>query len=207
MLTLETLPGTRAHYVYADYAELLCLVNLDGQVSKSDLIDRINDRGNVGERAPRDLDDDDDDSDTEDIFDAVAADTEQYEPSARNSKDERFIEDVFHLLEYRLTTYSDAYPFLFSKKKNAILLRDALTENQRLYVYLLLCANLPRVSRSYYFDITHTFEVVCVGKMKSLADLATCESGRFRHCGFLTFQASGPSATITRQGDKKPSHC
>ncbi len=72
------------------------------------------------------------------------------------------------MLEYRLATYSDAYPFQFSKKKNAILLHDQLTQKQRLYVYLLLCANLPHISNSYHYDITHIFEVVCVGKMKSL---------------------------------------
>lgn len=168
MLLLETLPKTRAHYVYADYIELLCIANIDRQVSKSDLIDRINDRGNVGESAPRDLEDDDDDADTQDLFDAVSADTEKYEPSARNSKDERFIEDVFYLLEYRQATYGEAYPFHFSKKKNALLLSEKPDARQRLYIYLLICSNLSRVPKALYYDLTHTFEVICVGKMKSL---------------------------------------
>lgn len=60
-----------------------------------------------------------------------------------NDKNESWIKEIFKLLELRAKTYLINYPFEFNESANTITLKLNLTEIPKVYIQLLLSANLP----------------------------------------------------------------
>ncbi len=135
-------------HIYADYVELICLFSNDF-VSQSDIVDRMQDSGeefslpsptdgNIGQ------------------IDAQEFDTA-----------ERFINIIFEYIEERKTIYQNAYPFEIDSKKGIKLMnKDTLTEQQKLYLYLIMASSLKSFKK-LNSEITSEFEILSESILKS----------------------------------------
>lgn len=66
--------------------------------------------------------------------------------------------DTFAHMTWRASAFGEHYPFVVASNQQSISASDPLTEQQRVYVFLLLCANLPHVARNEYKQLTDAFE-------------------------------------------------
>src|SRR5690349_12506578 len=140
LVNLEKIPRTSDPYIWADYIELLALQNIDGEISRSDIADRIKERQDFGEadELEQDLDD----------------------ATRKPDKWSLAISDWFLQLEYRHGEFNDSYPFIISKDKQLLRRRKTLTSDHKLYIFLLLAANLRNLSKNYHNQITAQFEII-----------------------------------------------
>lgn len=144
---------------WADYIELLCLANLDEELSVQDIVDRLTERIDLGESKFYE-------DETESIEDDTKIGSRQPEIS---DKLEIEVSDWFKLLQVRSSLYGTAYPFIITdneiKRK-----RQRFTKQQKLYVYLLLCSNL------YLFEfdtringiLANSFELISHSTLKKI---------------------------------------
>ena len=142
--TLEKPPSTREVHVWADYIELLCLVSIDQEISKADVLDRVRER--------RDLDEPDDAS----LLDDSAVRGGAAEHDDRFSTD---LDDIFAHLVYREGTFKDAYPFTIGQGR-VLRVKASLAMRHRLYIFFLLSANLRYLPRSLTSKLTSDFELL-----------------------------------------------
>ena len=136
------------HFHWADYVELLCLVNPDVMVTKADVLGRVRERqADLGEGG----------TEVESIEDAAEL----------HDKWEERVDTWFQHLDYRQGSFGDAYPFEFSSSSsgNVLRLRDSLTPDQELYLTLLYSANLWSVS-SWKNTFADSFEVISLWALK-----------------------------------------
>ncbi len=135
-------------HIYADYVELICLFSNDF-VSQSDVIDRMQDSGDeFNVPTPKDG--------------SIGLVDAQEHDSA-----EKFINIVFEYIEERKIIYRNAYPFETESEKG-IKLKDksSLTEQQKLYVYLLIASSLKSFKK-LKAEITSEFETLSEFVLKS----------------------------------------
>ena len=145
-IQLDSHPKASELHLWADYAELLCLFNLDGVLSKSDFEDSIDDGLDLGE--------------TEYVEDNP-------DLSAAENKDKfsQRTDDIFRNLAYRQETFEDFYPF-YLDDYGELCLRTGLLKPARFYIFLLLASNLGRLKKSSAAKITNSFEVVCAEALR-----------------------------------------
>ena len=134
-------------HIYADYVELICLFSNDF-VSLSDVIDRIQGSGeefilpnptdgNIGQ-----------------------IDTQQYDSA------EKFVNIIFDYIEERKTIYQSVYPFETDSEKGIKLIdKDILTEQQKLYLYLIVASSLKSFKKLKP-EITSEFEALSESVLK-----------------------------------------
>ena len=122
-------PRDRDSHTLADYAELLCLLNMDRFCSRESIRDRMRDVG-----------------------DTQVGDNE--------------LEDCFLQLAWRVQAFGEAYPFALPPGR-ALHAPDDLSDWQRLYVLLLLCANLPFV-RQATSALTSAFERIALRALTAI---------------------------------------
>ncbi|HHT53150.1 MAG TPA: hypothetical protein GX007_08265 [Bacteroidales bacterium] len=124
---------------YADYIELVSLVTSDF-VSQSDIVDRLFDEGAVVEiESPRD------------------GEIGLLE-SQINDKAEGYVNVYFEYLKKRKLIYGDNYPFTFDNKKGIkAMAKSELSEQHKLYIYLLIASSLNSFRKLQQF-ITDDFE-------------------------------------------------
>lgn len=136
-------------HIWADYLELLCLVNLDGELSVADTLDRVRERrddlGEAGEGFPDD----------------EALDNAEYA-----DKWDGLVRDWFDQLLYRQEAFGDNYPFVVSNDGLVINRRENLGEGGLLYIFLLLSANL-RYSGRHQNVLTRDFELLSSDALQS----------------------------------------
>lgn len=120
-------------YLYADYFELVSLINHD-KVGVGEMLDRLKDEGILNVEIDKD-------SDTASIKD----------------KDEAFVKNVFGLIQQRQFEYDEFYPFKY--QDSFIEVNDIITEQQKLYVFLLLASNL-NLFGAFEADLTTEFEKI-----------------------------------------------
>ncbi len=137
---------------WADYIEMHCICSPDGLITKTDIIDIICD---VDIEEQNELDR------------GSSIHSEQYDKFST-----RF-DDYFKTIAYRADKFVDYYPFelidnnclkfkgvsAFSNKKN------------QHYIFLLLCSNLPLVSKSESEKLSLQFEKYCQTIMKTLVSV------------------------------------
>jgi hypothetical protein len=116
---------------------MLCLINVDGQISQNDFIDRI--KGD-----DRDLEDSDDYTDEKSNI-------------KENERFSLFAEDCFKLGEYRQNVFRYFYPFRLSEDRKNILLTSDISLKNKIYFFLLFCSNLGYL-RDYTNEFTSSFE-------------------------------------------------
>ena len=120
-------------YLYADYFELVSLINHD-KVGVGEMLDRLKDEGILNV-------DIDKDSDTASIKD----------------NDETFVKNVFGLIQQRQFEYNEFYPFKY--QSSFIEVKDNITDQQKLYVFLLMASNLY-LFKDFEAELTTEFEKV-----------------------------------------------
>lgn len=135
-------------HIWVDYLELLCLINIDGQLSIGDVLDRFRDRKDItGFHNLGDL-------------------TDPSATSAENRDRERGkVGDWFTHLSYRAGILKTSYPFSLDSDGSTLLRKDSLTDEQKLYVFFLLASNLRYVTKAHV--LTKNFEQVSLEALKT----------------------------------------
>jgi len=133
------------HY-WADYIEILCLINKDGIISQSDFIDRL--------KKERDLEDSEDYDKTE-------------KNSKKNEKANLFAEDCFKLLDSRITTFKNYYPFTLSEDSKSLYTKTSIDLKQKIYLFLLMSSNLGYFEK-FNTELTSSFELLSLGALKNI---------------------------------------
>lgn len=155
MITLDA-PRDHDDHTVADFLELLCLVNLDRQISTDSLRDFIND--NRGDKT--------------------------FQLSDNQ------LEDVIGQIGWRIDAFGHCYPFIFDETGRIIQSPENLTHDQKRYVSLLVCGNLPFFPKNKHKSLTDFFEHV--------SRLALCEiwapNGKTIAVGKNTTELSGSKA-------------
>lgn len=124
---------------YADYIELVSLITSEF-VSQSDIIDRLSDEGVIIE--------------IEDPKDGEYGSLD----SLANDKAEGYVNTYFEYLKERKSIYGNNYPFIFDNKKGIkAIAKSDLSEQQKLYIYLLIASSLSSFKKLQQF-ITDDFE-------------------------------------------------
>lgn len=119
-------PRDHDDHTVADFLELLCLVNLDRQVSADTLRDFINDhRG---------------------------------DQSFRLSDDQ--LSDVLNQISWRVHAFQEWYPFELDPHSGVMETKAELTPQQKRYISLLVCGNLPFFKSTTHKELTDFFEIV-----------------------------------------------
>lgn len=147
IVNLEKVPRTTDPYIWADYIELLALQNIDGEISRSDIIDRVKERQDFGE--------------TDEL------EQELNDPTRKPDRWSLAVSDWFLQLEYRHGEFNDSYPFTISKDRQLLRCRKTLTSEHKLYIFLLLAANLKNLSKNYHNQITAQFEIISLEALNS----------------------------------------
>ncbi len=147
-------------FQWADYIELLCLANIDGEVTANDVIDRLAER-------ERDLFE----SNEEDLEDLNFFEEFEDEEliSRRAEIPDRWkndLSDWFKVLQVRQASYKESYPFIVSGDE--IKKKDSVTGCQMLYIYLILCSNLYLFDKSTISKLTSSFEIVCYNAFREI---------------------------------------
>lgn len=126
-------PHYKAH-LWSDFLELLCLANIDGEISKEDVLDRL---------AERELDLQEGDAD--EVLELESLDLEgMAEPAQRYRRHDYWMERIdswYSVFSSRRNLYGDNYPFRV-EGNDLVLHYDSNNLNHKYYVYLLLCSKL-----------------------------------------------------------------
>lgn len=147
---LESIPDTFESYVWADFIELLCLANIDGQLSKADLLDRVCERvDNLGEG------------------DYSWQEDGELERSDHTDKWIQRVNDWFKHLEYRQGAFANSYPFQLSDHSSVLNLKTSIKSAQKLYLLFLFASSLRHFSQQQRSKITSIFELVSLHALKT----------------------------------------
>ncbi|VAW38977.1 hypothetical protein MNBD_CHLOROFLEXI01-2539 [hydrothermal vent metagenome] len=134
-------------HLRADYAELLCLLHPDNELSMDDILSFFTETADVDENLEV----------SEDLYisdhDYVELDQAPKDDLWYGKAREWFIH-----LQYRQQVFGDTYPFYLSEKNDVLQLHNNLTRMQKTYLYLLLASNLRCVEKSVSKKLTDSFE-------------------------------------------------
>lgn len=134
--------------IYADFVELVSLFS-DDFVSQSDIVDRMQDSG----------EDFDLPTPVDGITGLIDAQEDDYA--------ERFMNVIFEYIEERRAIYQKVYPFVTDTEKGIKLIdKDSLTEQHKVYLYLLIASSLSNFKRLIP-SITTEFEALSESVLKS----------------------------------------
>lgn len=156
-ISINKRPSDSDTHTWADYVELLALVNLDGTCTVDSAIDRVEDIG--GES---------DETNSNDVSEADEGEGEGegegVEPVSGsrkrfNARNNTAVLDAFALILWRASAYGDFYPFIVDQNRRSITLVKEFSSPQYLYVFLLIAANLRFVSDGLS-ELTNNFEEV-----------------------------------------------
>lgn len=134
------------HHHWADYIELMCLLNKDGITSQTDFLDRTSPQKDV-------------------------EDSEDYRGSKKNidlnETTSQDAEDYFRVLEYRVSAFHKYYPFRLSDNGKSIYLISSLTDDHKLYLSLLF-SSLLGPFKEFKPELTSSFELISQHALKRL---------------------------------------
>lgn len=168
-------PPSQQRHVLADWAEVLCLTAVGGELSRADYesyFGRQRDEGTADEEISR--------LDREFGDEPITAATEAEYSDTISSR----TNEVFEHLHSRADGYGSAYPFQLSEDGNVLRLRLTEPETaegaaQRVYIFTLACANLRCIKKlSDRDDLAGLYEVLCVAVLQALMP-ATAEVHHF----------------------------
>ncbi|WP_412476180.1 hypothetical protein [Flavobacterium sp. TBRC 19031] len=120
-------------HLYADYVELMSLFSRDIIFTVAEVLDRFKDSGIINQ----------------------AKDLSQQ--SKQNDENEKWVNQIFQLIEDRAFNYKEMYPFVY--KNRSIILKDKLSNKEKIYIHLLFGSNL-NIFGKYYGNITTDFEEI-----------------------------------------------
>lgn len=148
-LSINKTPSDSDTHTWADYIELLALVNLDNVCTVDSAIDRI-----------EDIDGEFDETDLVDVDEAGGGEGIEPVSGSRkriNARNNTAVLDAFALILWRASAYGDCYPFSVDQDRRSITLVEDFSSAQYLYIFLLVAANLRFVS-SGLSELTNNFE-------------------------------------------------
>jgi hypothetical protein len=162
-------------HVWVDYVELLCLANVDRSLSKSDLLDHLNDQKDLG------------------TVGQSAGDANGGGPQGQSDDDRAAkVDDWYRHFSYRLGAFQDFYPFQMSSNGNTLRVNKPLTAKRKLYIFLLLLSSQKYIAKkSDATALTKCFEILSRDVMESYIPGAevhifgTSSSGKGRFKGNL----------------------
>jgi len=147
--SLCKIPSSSTIHYWADFTELLCLVNVDGEISEADLIARTR-------RIAHDLKEGDEKFQS--IKDSSAQDKDRWNNRAR---------DIFSHLKYRKNCLGDYYPFDLSSNSETLQLKDTISERNCLYLFLLFASNLGYLDQARQI-LTNEFQEISKATLEHL---------------------------------------
>jgi hypothetical protein len=154
---LTSIPKASAAHVWADFIELLCMRDPDRLISRADVVEHI--RASV-----RDLSE-------PDPLQGSPIDDDDGEVDAEAEVDDRWsqqVSDWFKHLEYRSGSFEEFYPFEVSADGRSLIARPQLTLKRKVYLFLLMAANLRYVSGHRRRNmLTSSFEVSCLQALRN----------------------------------------
>ena len=139
-------PKASETHLGADYVELLCLHDVGGMVSKSDVLDSIH-RG-------------------DDIF---RPEEEAGQEDSGITYPDRLVtrvDDWFRHVEYRESAFGRFYPFRLAEGCCTLCRRGRITLNHKMYLFLLLSANLRCFDRQRQSDLAAAFELASLEALR-----------------------------------------
>jgi hypothetical protein len=160
LLLLAKKPQGLSSSNWADYLELLCIANIDGELSEEDVIDRLSIRLKDLKEGTKDeiLEDEELSSDSDGTATNRARISDKWETQ---------LKDWFGILNMRQVVYGDFYPFKISNGEIS-LKASVPTLKQKLYIYLLLCSNLYLFPKKDSNDLSNSFEVLSYETFKNI---------------------------------------
>lgn len=183
--SLDNPPLRAAIHLLADFAELLCFADVDGEYSLAELgvvrktqaTEQVStdlleeellleiEEGETGDylRAVLDLPEDELD---DEAFDEGDGPNEDPGPAAADDQREAEKSDLAGHLEFRSAKLGDHYPFEVYDEDN-LRLKSDLTDVHKLYLALLLCASLGRVDKTTEGVLTKQFEHFVVASLQA----------------------------------------
>ena len=135
-----------AHH-WEDWVELCCIANMDGEADVAGISDRLRE-----DRDTRKEDEPDEDDEADDSLDET-------EDALEDDKHYRRVKDWFTSLANRAQMLGDDYPFEVNAENSKLMLRAKITPTHRLYVALLMMANLHYFSKNVA-ALTASFETL-----------------------------------------------
>ncbi|CAG0983701.1 hypothetical protein MTYP_01902 [Methylophilaceae bacterium] len=113
-------------HLLADLAELLLIVRYNGRTSlhKND-IESILQNGTIS---------------PEEIDAEISVEAQDVSDAEKNGRREQQLEDLLTHLDYRANALTDYYPFVLNGE--TLILREDITEKQRVYMFLVACSRL-----------------------------------------------------------------
>jgi len=124
-------------HFWADYVELLCLVNPDREISHADILDRVRERQDLNEANTQDF-------------------TNSSSPAENNDKWDALALNWFNHLTYRSAAFGAFYPFIVDNHR--ISAPPESTVQHHLYIFLLLASSLRFFDKKNQSLITSDFE-------------------------------------------------
>lgn len=152
-------PNINLHH-WTDHLELICLANIDGEVSKVDYIKRF---------AAREADLREGDIDEMKAMDELDEEGSSFSTNRSSKSDiwETRLDDWFLLLQHRETLYGEYYPFKIDG--DSLVIKDStMSKHQSIYCYLLFCSNLYLFNGSDRGALASSFELLCLDVLKNI---------------------------------------
>ena len=164
---IASAPSGKDFNYYLDYIELLVLTSLDKHLSVTDIYQRfVTDKlGQIEHISTQ----------AELEGTSTEAETVDYKNLQLN--------ELFKLYLSRIALFTGhKYPFELNQigENYSLKLKDTINEEQKLYIYLLLCSNLSYTKEDMN-DLTTHFEIVCIPSLKKL--FPNSGSERIIYCG------------------------
>ena len=154
---LDHYPRKSNAHLWADYIEMICL-------STSDKIATFHEI----ERATTALDATSEDSEILDGIDAYGMHSSSMRPLI-NDRIENLVNEGIEHIRHRVITYGDGYPFFVNDDGTEIKLHYRLSEDMKIYLAILFCANHKYLSgERLYKELTTGFEIICFHTLKSM---------------------------------------
>ncbi|EIC8524041.1 TPA: hypothetical protein I8412_002810 [Citrobacter freundii] len=165
---LDSMPSNEP-YLWADYIEILALTNIDRSFSRGDLYSTLQAQPEAVLAETEEAEEDSID-DIDDENDALVR------RRARRSVSRNYVDRKWNFaisfVRQRIDLFGDSYPFTLSDDNDTVELRDTseqqLRHLERLYLALLICANIKYVNIRSRREITRSFELISLPIFESL---------------------------------------
>lgn len=164
---LDSMPSNEP-YLWADYVEILALTNTDRSFSRGDLYSTLQAQPEAVLVETEEAEEEN--SDNVDENEAMAR------RRPRRSLSRTYVDKKWNFaisfVRQRIDLFGDSYPFVLSDDNDTVELRNTseqeLTDLEKLYLALLICANIKYVKLGCRNVVTRSFELISLPIFESL---------------------------------------
>ena len=167
LANLEGLPRAPrfSSHEWADYLELLCLVNVDGQLSKADALDRIRPRVDDLREGGEGVSNQNGQGPPQTSGDQSTTGGPDTSPGQATDAWSTQAHELYKHLAFRSRVFGNFYPFVVNAKQDELSTKVATDLEQKFYISLLLSANLTYIGPKHH-QLTSSFEVLSLEVLK-----------------------------------------